>query len=72
MEVKIGVQHAPRELIVETDTSPEDFEAQLSEAVTNDGILAFTDTRGRRIAIPGSKIAYVEIGSGTSSTVGYR
>ena len=72
MEVKIGVQHAPRELIVETLTSPEDFEAQLSEAVTNDGILAFTDTRGRRIAIPGSKIAYVEIGSGTSSTVGYR
>jgi len=72
MEVKIAVQHAPRELIVETDTSPDDFEAQLSDAVANDGILAFTDTRGRRIAIPGSKIAYVEIGSGASGTVGYR
>lgn len=72
MEVKIGVQHAPRELVVDTDTSPADFEAQLSEAVTTGGILAFTDTRGRRIAIPGSKIAYVEIGSGTSGTVGYR
>ena len=72
MEVKIGVQHAPRELIVETDTSPEDFEAKLADAVTNDGILAFTDIRGRRIAVPGSKIAYVEIGSGTLGTVGYR
>ena len=72
MEVKIGVQHAPRELIVETNVSPDDFEAQLSEAVTSGGILAFTDTRGRRIAVPGSKIAYVEIGSGSSKTVGYR
>lgn len=72
MEVKIGVQHAPRELIVETNVSPDDFEAQLSEAVTSGGILTFTDTRGRRIAVPGSKIAYVEIGSGSSKTVGYR
>ena len=72
MEVKIGVQHAPRELIVETNVSPDDFEAQLSEAVTSGGILTFTDTRGRRIAVPGSKIAYVEIGSGSSQTVGYR
>ena len=72
MEVKIGVQHAPRELVVETDTSPSDFEAQLSEAVTTGGILAFTDTRGRRIAVPGDKIAYVEIGSGKTGSVGYR
>ena len=34
MEVKIGVQHAPRELVVETDASPEDIEAQLAEAVS--------------------------------------
>jgi len=72
MEVKIGVQHAPRELVVETDTSPADFEAQLAEAVTTGGILAFSDTRGRRIAVPGDKIAYVEIGSGSAKTVGYR
>ncbi len=72
MEVKIGVQHAPRELIVETDISPEDFEAQLTEAVSSDGLLAFTDTRGRRVAVAGNKIAYVEIGTGTHGTVGFR
>lgn len=72
MEVKIGVQHAPRELVVETELSPEDFEAQLSDAVSNDGMLAFTDTKGRRIAVPGSKIAYVEIGSTSHGTVGFR
>ncbi|WP_036490372.1 MULTISPECIES: DUF3107 domain-containing protein [Nocardioides] len=72
MEVKIGVQHAPRELVVETELSPEDFEAQLTEAVGSGGILAFTDTRGRRIAVSASKIAYVEIGSGSHGTVGFR
>lgn len=72
MEVKIGVQHAARELVVETALSPDDFEAQLNDAVSNDGILAFTDVKGRRIAVPGSKIAYVEIGSGAHGTVGFR
>jgi hypothetical protein len=72
MEVKIGVQHAPRELVVETDISPDDFEAQLKEAVSSEGLLAFTDTRGRRIAVPGNKIAYVEIGTGAHGTVGFR
>lgn len=72
MEVKIGVQHAPRELVVETAVSPDEFEAQLREAVSSDGILAFTDTRGRRIAVPGSKIAYVEMGGGVAGAVGFR
>lgn len=72
MEVKIGVQHAPRELVVETDISPEDFEAQLTEAVSSGGLLAFTDTKGRRVAVAGNKIAYVEIGTGTHGTVGFR
>ncbi|KRF00288.1 ATP-binding protein [Nocardioides sp. Soil777] len=72
MEVKIGVQHAPRELVVETDASPEDIEAQLTEAVTSSSLFRFTDTRGRTIAVPGDKIAYVEIGGGVAGTVGFR
>ncbi|KRF30267.1 DUF3107 domain-containing protein [Nocardioides sp. Soil805] len=72
MEVKIGVEHAPRELVVETDASPEDIESQLAEAIASSGLFAFTDTRGRRIAVPGSKIAYVEIGGGVAGAVGYR
>ena len=66
MEVKIGVQHAPRELVVETDISPEDVEKQLDRGRRlGDGVLALTDTKGRRFVVPGNKIAYVEIGTGT-------
>ena len=72
MEVKIGVLHAPRELVVDTGATAEDVEQQLEKAVSDDGVLALTDTKGRRIVVPAHNIAYVEIGSGTSGTVGFR
>lgn len=72
MEVKIGVQHAPRELVVETNASPEEIEAQLAEAVSSSTLFVFTDSRGRRIAVPGDKVAYVEIGGGVAGAVGFR
>jgi hypothetical protein len=72
MEVKIGVQHAPREVVLETNETVGDIEKQVTEAVKNSGTLAINDVRGRRILVPGEKIAYVEIGGGVSGQVGFR
>ena len=72
MEVKIGVLHAPRELVIDTDTAADDVERRLEQAVADDGVLALTDSKGRRIVVPAANIAYVEIGTGTSGTVGFR
>ncbi len=72
MEVKIGVQHAPRELVVDTDSTPEDVEARLTEAMAGNGVLRLSDIKGRTIVVPADKIAYLELGSPTSSTVGFR
>ena len=72
MEVKIGVQHAARELAVETDESQESVEAMVAEAISSGGVLTLTDTRKRRIVVPGAKIGYVEIGGGTVGQVGFR
>jgi Protein of unknown function (DUF3107) len=72
MEVKIGVQHAPREIILDTNESVADIEKAVADAVKNDGTLGIDDTRGRRILIPGSRIAYVEIGNATAGAVGFR
>lgn len=72
MEVKIGVQHAARELIVDTDESIDNVEKRISEAVAGDGVLTLTDTKGRKTVVPASKIAYVEIGGGVSGQVGFR
>ena len=72
MEIKIGVQHAQRELVVETDASLEDVERQVTEALSGEGVLAFTDHRGRRVVVPAAKVSYVEIGHGVSGQVGFR
>ncbi len=72
MEVKIGVQHAQRELVVETDESAENVEKLVGEALASDGVLALTDTRGRRVLVPAGRLSYVEIGTGTLGAVGFR
>lgn len=72
MEVKIGIQYAPRELVVETDESAESVEKLLADAVAADGILALSDTKGRRVIVPASKVAYLELGTNALGTVGFR
>ncbi len=37
MEVKIGIQSVPRELVVETDTAADEIESQLASALSGDG-----------------------------------
>ena len=72
MEVKIGIQQAARELVVETDDDAEAVEKMVSEAVAAEGLLALTDNKGRRVLVPSARLAYVEIGGGVSGQVGFR
>ena len=72
MEVKIGIQNAARELVVETNESADAVEKLVSEAVASDGVFAITDARGRRVIVPAGRLAYVEIGGGVSGQVGFR
>jgi 3-oxoacyl-[acyl-carrier-protein] synthase III len=72
VEVKIGVQYATRELVVETDASLEDVEQRIAEAVSASSVLTLTDTKGRKVMVPGDRIAYVEIGGGVAGQVGFR
>ena len=72
MEVKIGIQYAPRELVVETNETAESVEKLLADAVASDGVLALSDTKGRRVIVPASKVAYLEIGTNALGTVGFR
>jgi hypothetical protein len=73
VEVKIGVQNVARELTIDIDdASAEAVEKQVADAVSGDGLLTLTDTKGRKIVVPGAKLAYVEIGHGTLGTVGFR
>ena len=72
MEVKIGVQNANRELTIDTTLDADGVEKAVTEALKDDGVLALTDAKGRRIVIPGEKLAYVDISTSVSGQVGFR
>jgi hypothetical protein len=73
MEVKIGVQNASRELMLDSNQSTDDVEKLVSEALTGDeGVLVLSDTKGRKVLVPTDKLAYVEIGSSSVGQVGFR
>jgi Protein of unknown function (DUF3107) len=73
VEVKIGVQNANRELVLDSAESAEDVEKAVSAALTgDDGVLVLSDAKGRKVMVPVAKLAYVELGSPSTGTVGFR
>jgi len=72
VEVKIGIQHAPRELVVDTEETAEAVEKLVADAVGSDGVLTLTDNKGRKVVVPAGKVAYVEIGGALAGQVGFR
>ncbi|MFF8384432.1 DUF3107 domain-containing protein [Streptomyces kanasensis] len=72
MEVKIGVQHAPREIVLESGQSAEDVERAVADALGGTSkLLSLTDDKGRKVLVPADRIAYVEIGEPTVRRVGF-
>jgi hypothetical protein len=71
VEVKIGVQYAPRELVMESAQTPAEIEQIVTDAIASEGTLSLTDEKGRRIIVPVSKVAYVEIAEASPRAVGF-
>ena len=72
MEVKIGVQFATRELVLESTQTADEVGAAVAEALRADlGVLTLVDEHGRRILVPADKLAYVEIGETEQRRVGF-
>lgn len=72
MEVKIGVQYAARELVIETSLSADQVEKTVADAVSaRDGVLSLVDDKGRRIVVPAGTLAYVEIADTAQRSVGF-
>jgi Protein of unknown function (DUF3107) len=71
VEVKIGVQYAPRELSLDSSQTPAEVEAAVAEAIANGGMLTLVDDRGRRVIVPAEKLAYIEIAESSPRPVGF-
>ena len=75
MDVRIGVTNSMREIDLDVDDSIDrsELKAHIEAALADDtSILWLADRKGREVAIPAAKVAYVEIGSPSDTrTIGF-
>ncbi len=72
MEVKIGVLHTPREIVIESAQTPAEVEELATAALgKTEGTLTLVDERGRKVIVAANLVAYVEIAQSTERRVGF-
>ena len=71
MEVKIGIQSIPRELVVETNASAEEIERSLAKALADGGLFVLADDKDGKVVVPADKIGYVEFSGVEDRRVGF-
>jgi hypothetical protein len=72
VEVKIGVLHTPREIVLESTLSPAQVEDAVRDALKDSSsVLSLTDEKGRRVVVPSGLVAYVEIAEPDQRRVGF-
>jgi hypothetical protein len=68
--MRIGVTYSPREIELQMadDTDRAELKARVEAALgAGEGVLWLQDRKGREVAVPAEKIAYVELGSAAES-----
>lgn len=68
MDVRIGIVQSAKELEVELgdEVDRDEVLAGIESSLGRDeGVLWLTDRKGRRVAVPVAKVAYVEVGAPT-------
>jgi hypothetical protein len=71
VEVKIGIRDVAREVVLESELSPDDVAEAVGSAVSSQSLLRLTDDKGRLVIVPGPLIGYVEIGAPETRRVGF-
>jgi len=72
VEVKVGVLHTAREIVLDSPQSPEEVEQLVAAALKSvDGQLVLTDDRGRKVIVPANLVAYVDIAQSDVRRVGF-
>jgi hypothetical protein len=71
VEVKIGVRDVAGQVVLESDSTPEEVAEAVSAAVADGSVLRLTDDKGRLVMVPGGLIGFVEIGPQVERRVGF-
>ncbi|MDO4240154.1 DUF3107 domain-containing protein [Micrococcus sp.] len=71
MEIRIGVQHVGREVVLESEQTAEEVRALVDAAIADGSVLSLTDAKGRQVVVPADRIGFVEIGARKSGPLGF-
>ncbi len=71
MEVRIGVKHTAREIVIDSGAPPEEVEQDVAAALEAGGLLTLRDDRGRKVIVPADRLAYVDISPQIERRVGF-
>lgn len=72
MDVKIGVLHTAREIVVDSAQTPDEVQELVAVALKSiDGQLVLADEKGRKVIVPANLVAYVDIAQADTRRVGF-
>ena len=72
MEVKIGVLHTAREIVLDSPQTPDEVEQAVAEALKSvDGQLVLVEEKGRKVIVPANLVAYIDIAQADTRRVGF-
>jgi len=71
VDIKVGIQHVSREVVVDSSETAKDIEEAFANALSNDTLLRLKDAHGRQVLIPADKIAYIDLGEENARRVGF-
>jgi polysaccharide deacetylase 2 family uncharacterized protein YibQ len=71
VEVRIGVQHTSREVVIDSSDSVENITKAVDAALNKGVALSLTDEKGRTVVVPAASIAYIDIAATDSRKVGF-
>ncbi len=74
MDIRIGVTDNPQPIVLQLadDTDRDDLKARIDTAISGgEGVLWLTDDKGKEVAVPASRLAFVELGPAGSNPIGF-
>lgn len=71
MEIRIGILHAPREVVIESSETVEAVQSAVDAALNDNATLRLQDEKGRVVIVPAAHIAYIDIAAAEPRRVGF-
>ncbi len=71
VDIKVGIQHVNREIVVDSAESSDAIEKAFLKAKADDGLLTLIDQRGRKVLIPATAVGYLDLGEENARHVGF-